>query len=254
MRTNGAAIFVLVAQNRALISSSHHQLQSLSSAKRNQNSEKSARHACALFFDAAEPVGDKHAALSVDHGWRKVHARRRHKTNTVHSLFRVLLLTILLKYTDKKIAEFIVNSSRRRHVTRKEWSHRWFSVDVTERTSSFRVLSKVDFDVLVRRWTFFHDAREACECSFLLPWTLVWHWRDRPHSAVAVWRTWRQSTVVENEKHASPSSRTPCFIYFTLACNRLASGRKDQQKEESDIEGVAALLRRSGAGMSTVKA
>ena len=50
--------FVLIAQNRALISSSRHQLQSLSSAKRNQNSEKLTRHACALFFDAAEPVGD----------------------------------------------------------------------------------------------------------------------------------------------------------------------------------------------------
>ena len=57
VHTNGKAIFVLVA----LSSASHHQLQSLSSAKQNQNSEKSQQ---GTFFDAAEPVGNKHAALA----------------------------------------------------------------------------------------------------------------------------------------------------------------------------------------------
>ena len=45
-------IFEIVAQSGALSSASHHQLQSLSSAKRNQNSEKPTRH---VFIDDAEP-------------------------------------------------------------------------------------------------------------------------------------------------------------------------------------------------------
>ena len=64
--------FLLVAQNRALTSSSHRQLQSLSSAKRNQNSEKSARHACALFFLTSLNLSvtnvQRLLRLSVDHG------------------------------------------------------------------------------------------------------------------------------------------------------------------------------------------
>ena len=57
VRTNGEAIFVFVA----LSSAAHHQIQNLSSAKQNQNSEKASK---ALFIDAAEPVGNKHAALA----------------------------------------------------------------------------------------------------------------------------------------------------------------------------------------------
>ena len=189
----------------------------------------------------------------------KAHARRRHKTNTVHSLFRVFLLAILLKSTctDRKIAEFIVNSSRRRHVARKEFSLHAPSMS-RERTSSFRVLNKVDFDVLVRRWKFFQDAREACEFSknfqVFLPWTLAWHRRDRPHSAVAVWRTWRQTTdpEVEKEKHTSraPSSRTTCFMYLTLAGRKKRPAKWRHRRRSGTFEGVAVqgrrLSRRSG--------
>ena len=75
MRTNGEAIFVLVN----LSSASHHQLQSLSSAKQNQNSEKSQQ---GTFFDAAEPVGNKHAtqASITAEGARPTTPQNQHRS------------------------------------------------------------------------------------------------------------------------------------------------------------------------------
>ena len=114
-------------------------------------------------------------------------------------------------------------------------------------TSSFRILEKVDFDayVLVRRWMFSTtlDKRVSFKelfSSVNFGLTLAWH--APQHSAVAGYtRTWKLTTKVEKEKHASPSFRTTCFMYLTPACDRPTDGREDQQNE--DTEGVAALLK-----------
>ena len=77
------------------------------------------------------------------------------------------------------------------------------------------------------------------ELSFSV--NFAWRWRDRPRGAVAVWRTSKVTTEEQKEKHALPSSRTTCFAYLTLTCDRLTPGRKHQQNEDIDDR------RRSGA-------
>ena len=90
VRTNGAAISPYSLLKIELSSLPHITSYKVFHLPNETKIQKSRQGMLAhFFFDAAEPVGNKHAALSVDHGWRKAHTRRRHKTNTVHFLFRV---------------------------------------------------------------------------------------------------------------------------------------------------------------------
>ena len=142
------ASFVLVAQNRALSSASHHQLQSLSSAKRNQNSEKASK---AHFLTLLNLL------VTNMQRWRrsrlKAHARRCHKTNTVHSIpFSYFSFNNTIK-TNRQNKSQSLSSVLRGAKTSPGKTDLSMLSRCTMRTSSFRAMSKVDFDtyVFVRR-------------------------------------------------------------------------------------------------------
>ena len=110
-------------------------------------------------------------------------------------------------------------------------------VGATELTSSFRV----GFSVT-------HDWRANFQrIIFFVENSLDFTWQGkRTGPAVQSWcgvLSGKQTTEVGKEKHASPSSRTRCFMYLILVCDRLliTAGGKDQQIE--DIESVATLLK-----------
>ena len=145
VRTNGEAIFVLVA----LSSASHHQLQTKSfiCQAKPKFRKKPAKH----FFDAAEPVGNKHAALCIalitGEGARPTTPRNQHRslpfscfsfnnfTNTNRQNKWQSLSSVLRgAETSPGKSDFFMPSQC--HGTNSS-------------TSSFRILEKVDFDAYV---------------------------------------------------------------------------------------------------------
>ena len=107
-------------------------------------------------------------SAGVDHSWRRMPDDATKQTSFT-PLFVCFFLTNRQNSSSVYLQFFEGQKRRQERVISP------CSVGVTERTSSFRVLGKVDFDVLVRRWSFFQDARQACEFSknFPFPWTLL---------------------------------------------------------------------------------
>ena len=98
-----------------------------------------------------------------------------------------------LNYDDNEVAKFIF--CLQSFEVQKRCQERAIStwpVGARKRTSSFRVLSKVDLDVLVRRWKFSTTIdRRVNFWSVLFSvnfgLTLACRWNDVPHCVVAAW-------------------------------------------------------------------
>ena len=128
MRTNGEAIFVLVA----LSSASHHQLQTKSFIfqAKPKFRKKPAKH----FFDAVEPVGNKHAAPAsiTAEGVRPTTPRNQHRS-LPFSCFSFNNFIKTNKQTDK-ISSRVYLQFFEAQKRRQERVISSCSVSVTERT------------------------------------------------------------------------------------------------------------------------